>query len=240
MKTAVKLSLSLLALGACAGVLFQNCGEGFEYTDATQVIESSKQDHSVPIITAESASFKLGSDLEFSVQTEGLSDNAEFEWSNKPEFKTSLCQVKTSTSADRYLVNCSGTVGKLEIDVLIRDNSKIIDVPSISIVLEAADSASNNPLPDVVFVIAAGTGRNAWNTPDNPIRAKVGQKIIFQNNDTIPQRLHTGGRPCPHGASIAPGASMSCLATTTYTPNGSVYSHNVGPSAPVYIVVTQD
>lgn len=97
--------------------------------------------------------------------------------------------------------------------------------------------------PNIVeFRIAAGTAAKGWNTADKPIVAKVGQTIRFFNDDTVNHRLHTGGQPCPHGANIAPGASMDCKTTAALTTSATgtpqTYDHIAGTSAPVFLNVT--
>lgn len=71
---------------------------------------------------------------------------------------------------------------------------------------------------DVVFTIQEGTYDNEWdwNLKEDPVIAEVGDTLIIINEDTEKARLHTDGRPCPHGDVIEPGDSWSCLLTEPY------------------------
>lgn len=59
-----------------------------------------------------------------------------------------------------------------------------------------------NAAGEVVFRIAAGTGNNPWNTPENPILIKPGQVLRIYNDDSAQHTIHTnsqrGGLPV-HG-----------------------------------------
>ena len=71
---------------------------------------------------------------------------------------------------------------------------------------------------DVVFVIKEGTyeTESDWNSQEDPVLAEVGDTLIIVNEDTQKARLHTDGRPCPHGEVIEPGDSWSCVLTEAY------------------------
>lgn len=61
----------------------------------------------------------------------------------------------------------------------------------------------------VKFTIRAGTGRGAWNTRDNPIRARVGQTLEITNGDSTQHWVHTNFSPFPHPFSgIGPGQTV--------------------------------
>jgi hypothetical protein len=51
----------------------------------------------------------------------------------------------------------------------------------------------------VIFRIKAGTGKASWNTEATEVDVKVGQVLRIVNDDSVPHRLHTNGKPCPHG-----------------------------------------
>ena len=99
--------------------------------------------------------------------------------------------------------------------------------------------AANPAVPintDIAFMIPLGTGANPWNTAATPIRGKIGQKIVITNGDTVVHRMHTGGKPCPHGANIMPGQSAVCLINSAFI--GNDYDHNLGTAAKVFFETT--
>ena len=107
-------------------------------------------------------------------------------------------------------------------------------------------SDSLNTIRMVEFVIKKGTGRQSWNTKENPIRAKVGDIIRFINEDDVTHQLHTYGAPCEHQwnaeGEIEPGESWDCPASKPWNSldekEGPLHNHLVGQEAKVWIVVT--
>lgn len=92
--------------------------------------------------------------------------------------------------------------------------------------------------PNIVeFRIKAGTGNGGWNTQAEMIEVKVGQTIRIYNDDTIVHRLHTGGRPCPHGQNIPVGGTADCVVTQTFdsTTSNAVYDHIAGTASKIWI-----
>jgi hypothetical protein len=89
----------------------------------------------------------------------------------------------------------------------------------------------------IEFRIPVGTGTGSWNTRDNPVVVTIGDTLHIVNDDTIRHRLHTDGKPCPHGPEMLPGGSFDCAITRSIDPDsdGSLYDHYVGPSAKFWI-----
>ncbi len=85
------------------------------------------------------------------------------------------------------------------------------------------------------FRIAAGTGNGAWNTAQKPIVARVGDTVRIFNDDTTTHRLHTNGRPCPHGNDIQPGQFRDCVIGQQF--EGDLYDHNT--NGPVFFQATR-
>jgi hypothetical protein len=92
----------------------------------------------------------------------------------------------------------------------------------------------------VEFHIANGTNTGSWNTAQTPITAKVGDVIRFYNDDSIVHQLHTNGAPCGHGPRMQPNTTWDCVASQPFSANksGPLYEHNVGPTAAVYLEVS--
>jgi hypothetical protein len=90
----------------------------------------------------------------------------------------------------------------------------------------------------VEFHIAAGTGNKPWNTAATVLTVKVGQTLHIVNDDSIQHRLHTNGKPCPHGTTMpANGGVYDCVIASTYATesDGAVYDHFYGSSATFYL-----
>jgi hypothetical protein len=64
--------------------------------------------------------------------------------------------------------------------------------PNVVTVSTATNTSLSSDPNVVVFRIPAGTGRGAWNTPDKPIIAKVGQTLEVHNDDSIQHWIHAG------------------------------------------------
>jgi hypothetical protein len=106
------------------------------------------------------------------------------------------------------------------------------DSSSASDTATATQPATNDPnTPGLKeFRIPAGTGRGAWNTPQNPIVARVGDVVRIYNDDSIVHQLHTNGRPCGHGSPIQPGSYRECVIQSQFV--GDLYDH--GTNGRVY------
>jgi hypothetical protein len=75
----------------------------------------------------------------------------------------------------------------------------------------ATSTSESSDSSTVVFRIKPGTGDGPWNTPDNPIVAKVGQTLEIHNDDSVQHWLHAEYEDfTTHALSgIDPGKSMS-------------------------------
>ena len=110
----------------------------------------------------------------------------------------------------------------------------LLAVLSAVTLVQAADSL-------VEFHIRKGTGEGAWNTPQTLLDLKVGQTLRIINDDTVPHRLHTFGRPCPHQPEDSqPGEFYDCGLADSVDPRVEVlYDHNFGERARFYLRVTR-
>jgi predicted CopG family antitoxin len=95
--------------------------------------------------------------------------------------------------------------------------------------------------PTVVpFHIAAGTDAHAWNSPDDPVTASVGDTLRIFNDDSVPHRLHTDGVPFTHPASdIQPGTSADYVLTAPFSSAAGhiLYDHDHGVEAAFWLTV---
>ena len=91
----------------------------------------------------------------------------------------------------------------------------------------------------VEFHIKSGTGSGSWNTAETQAVVAMGDTLRIINDDSVVHRLHTNGKPCPHGPQIPVGTVFDCLITKEYnrTSDGDIYDHNVGPSAKFFVKV---
>jgi hypothetical protein len=97
------------------------------------------------------------------------------------------------------------------------------------------------PSPAIlVFPIPSGTGSLPWNTRETAASATVGDTLRIVNEDAIPHRLHTAGRPFPHPSTdILPGQTADFLLQTPFDPNvdGPLTDHDQGPQAQFWLRV---
>ena len=125
--------------------------------------------------------------------------------------------------------------------------------------LHLADGGAPSPLPSnppdgpppsptpptpsattVVFHIPDGTGQRAWNDGSGRVIASVGDTLRLVNDDSVPHRLHTDGRPFPHPqADIFPGATADFVLQTPYDPSidGPLTDHDQGPQSIFFLEV---
>jgi predicted CopG family antitoxin len=92
----------------------------------------------------------------------------------------------------------------------------------------------------VSFHIAAGTDAHAWNSPDDPVTASVGDTLRIFNDDSVPHRLHTDGVPFTHPASdIQPGTSVDYVLTAPFSSAAghTLYDHDHGVEAAFWLTV---
>jgi len=102
------------------------------------------------------------------------------------------------------------------------------------------DLVGEHPPAMVEFHIPRGVGQGAWNTREQPVEAAVGDTLRIVNDDSVPRRLHTTGRPFPHPAEdIPPGQVGEFLLQTPFDPakNEFLQDHVHGPTAPFWIHV---
>jgi len=93
----------------------------------------------------------------------------------------------------------------------------------------------------VVFHIPSGTGGGPWNDGSGRVVAKVGDTLRIINDDSVPHRLHTSGRPFPHPeADIFPAGSGDFVLRTPFDPSadGPLFDHGQGPQAVFFLEVT--
>ncbi|MFN9066314.1 MAG: hypothetical protein ACK5V3_03740, partial [Bdellovibrionales bacterium] len=146
------------------------------------------------------------------------------------------CNILSVPVPSLFKINCPTAVGQLKVFLKVNSVTGSLVADPVSYNLTQAPGGGTPPSTDVPFTILAGTGNGSWNTVDNPIRARIGQRIVITNADTVPHRMHTGGSPCPHGANILPGQTGVCVVGSAF--NGSVYDHNTGTNSKIYIVTT--
>jgi hypothetical protein len=92
----------------------------------------------------------------------------------------------------------------------------------------------------VIFRIVNGTGSLAWNARDAAVAATVGDTLRIVNDDSIPHRLHTDGRPFSHPANdIPPNQTADFLLMTAFSPeiDGPLTDHDYGLQAQFWIRV---
>ncbi len=79
----------------------------------------------------------------------------------------------------------------------------------------------------VEFRIKKGTGKGAWNTPDETIHVKVGQELKVTNDDTEMHWIHTNGAPFFHPfGGIAPGETKSYKIVSPFPGGDAVHDHS--------------
>lgn len=157
------------------------------------------------------------------------------------ELRVPLPQVTLDIADDTYAVIATRTavIGESVSDVLRRE-------------LHLSGGASPAPAPPVptppppaqpatvVFHIPAGMGSGSWNDGSSMVVATVGDTLRIVNDDSVPHRLHTLGRPFAHPASdIFPGQTADFVLLTTYDPDaeGPLVDHDQGPSTLFWIRV---
>jgi predicted CopG family antitoxin len=92
----------------------------------------------------------------------------------------------------------------------------------------------------VAFHIPAGTDAHAWNSPDDPVSAFVGDTLRIFNDDSVPHRPHTDGVPFTHPASdIQPGTSVDYILAAPFSSAAghTLYDHDHGAEAAFWLTV---
>jgi len=222
----------IVALAAVVLLSFQNCADNFKVMTGDALIEhqNSIVSKAVYINAASANEFYTGKDLTFTSEYEGLTGVTQYNWQYMLNGAPQGCNPVATTDPRTYKINCPVNMGPLVIKLMVKAVEGDMPAEDASYVIAANPAVSVNT--DVAFAIPLGTGSKPWNAIGTPIRAKVGQKIVMTNNDTVTHRMHTGGKPCPYGANILPGQSVVCLVNSAFI--GSNYDHNLGGAAKVY------
>lgn len=177
----------------------------------------------------------LNVDITFRVHDESLPASVQYDWTYKLDGASSGCTPKSAANASTYVLNCS-SAGNLKVTVTITGSGEPQTL-AYDTVLQSPASGQEIPM-EIVFEIPNGTNDSSWNSAAALVETFVGQKLKLKNMDSDAHQLHTGGRPCPHGNSIAPGATVDCVIGQAYdrATNGPVYDHFDGPSAEFHVV----
>jgi hypothetical protein len=188
-------------------------------------------------IMARSKTFVANQDLAFTVHAESLSNAATFEWSHTLN-DTSQCTIVTTANNVDYTVRCAAG-GTLKLSLVIVDEGKNLGPLTQTVLVNAIGAQTNI----VTFDILNGTGDNAWNSMATQVEVYVGQTLRIRNLDATvgakPKRLHTNGKPCPHfDVDIPLNGTADCVISTSYNAvtDGTLYNHNVAPSARFYLL----
>lgn len=196
--------------------------------------QNSVVSKAVYINAAPDNTFYAGKDLTFTSEYEGLTGVTQYDWQYMLNGAPQGCNQVATADPSTYKINCPANVGQLVIKLMVKSANGDMPAEDASYVVIANPAVPVNT--DVAFMIPLGTGKNPWNSAANPIRAKVGQKVVITNGDTVAHRMHTNGTPCPHGTNIMPGASVTCLINKPFV--GSAYDHNLGTATKVFFETT--
>lgn len=239
MKSNSKVQLLVVVCLSTALVFsFTNCGSSFKTLVSSEQIlhESLTLNKDVYINGANENIFQTGRDLTFSADIEQPAPDSVYVWSYQINNLPQGCNQVQAPVSSMYRINCPSTTGELTVALIVKSNTGDLVADPVRYALTQAPVIPPPANNDVAFTIPAGTANRSWNTIDNPIRARVGQRIVITNADAVPHRMHTGGSPCPHGANILPGQTGVCVVNSAF--NGMVYDHNNGTAARIYIVTT--
>jgi hypothetical protein len=237
--------LALVSLFGLILASFQNCSDtGFKPTDhgATST-QSSTDNPDINIQASVLTKLEARADITFDI----TAPDASFipsapKWSHVFNGTASACIERNGNTAATYTINCPAS-GALEVNLQGILLGQPLTFPTFRATL--ANAPPPNPGgtgPEInltiSFTIPAGTAKAAYNTTATIVETFVGQKLTITNSDTIIHRLHTGGRPFPHGNNINAGASATYTIAQSYnrTANGAIYDHIAGTAAPFYLV----
>lgn len=230
--------------------LFQNCSEnGFKAADHGSTSSSSTDpgaiqnplQSDVNIQASVLSKLEAGSPVTFEITSDGFLPTQP-QWSHTFKGVAGACTETNGKTNPTYTINCPAA-GALEVHLqgLLGDQAR--SFPTYLATIAAAPAVTPNPsAPEinmkVTFTIPAGTGNKPWNDAATTVETFIGQTLEIKNGDTVTHRLHTNGRPFPHGNNIAPGASGNYVIAQSYSraANGAVYDHIAGTSAPFSLV----
>lgn len=161
------------------------------------------------------------------------------------EFRVPQPQVPVTIDDDTYaaIAARSRVIGESASEILRREFLIPVEPPSPGPTDPAPHPGGPvEPSPTVItFHIPPGTGTASWNERATMVAAHVGDTLRLVNDDTVPHRLHTQGRPFPHpAADVVPAATADIPLLTAYNPDtdGPLYDHDSGPAARFWILVS--
>lgn len=243
MKSLMVRTVLVIASIAMTAILFQNCSQNFKAEDGDTGAADlgSSASHDTPHITSVSTKMEPNTDMEFSVFADALLPSTSYEWSHTLNGTPSACALKNGNKATTYIINCA-QAGSLVVKVNALEGNTPVTIAPYTLTLTATPTtgtpSTNEINLQVNFSIPAGTGATPWNTTAAVVETFIGQTLKFTNNDTVVHQLHTGGKPCPHGSAMNPGASTNCVISKAYNykTDGNLYDHNLGTKSPFYMI----
>jgi hypothetical protein len=221
-----------------APFLFQNCSSDLKATGGIKDL-ASEEDHEAPHLIVKSSTFIANQDIVFSIHDHDNVINASsiVNWTHTFN-STMSCVVVAQPIAIDYGLKCSGA-GVLIVTLSINSDGKFYGPLTQTINVTGTAPVGNV----VVFDIANGTGDNPWNTMATQVEVYVGQTLRIRNLDTTvgaaPKRLHTNGKPFPHGPTDIPvNGQVEYIVQTGYNSatDGVLYNHNLTPAARFYMI----
>lgn len=234
----VRSTVAVLIIVPLLVIAFQNCSKGFQSTDhgAIPLASESLAFSDVQVQASSLSKLEATSDIVFEI----ASDNqfpVNLVWSHRFKNLAGGCTERNGTQANSYILNCPGS-GELEVQLQGEVHGRQSTFPVYKVTLaNAPDNGQPQINMTVVFNIPAGTGNQPWNTAATTVETFVGQTLELKNNDTVVHRLHTNGRPFPHGNNIAVGGTMRHVIAQSYNrmTNGVIYDHIAGTSAAFFL-----
>lgn len=235
----VRSAVTIFLLGPLLFLAFQNCSKGFQATDhgAIPLSSESLAVSDVQVQASSLSKLEATSDITFEV----ASDNefpVNLVWNHRFKNQTGGCTEKNGTQANSYILNCPGS-GDLEVQLQGEVHGRQSSFPIYKVTLaNPPDNGQPQINMTVVFNIPAGTGNQPWNTAATTVETFIGQTLELRNNDSVVHRLHTNGRPFPHGNNIAVGGTIRHVIAQSYNrmTNGVIYDHIAGTSAAFFLV----
>lgn len=232
---------TILAISAIAltVILFQNCAKNFTPSDDANGDANlgSAGNHTDPHITPVSMKFEPNTDIEFNVYAESLLPSTSYQWSYTFNSSASGCTEKNGNKATNYILNCA-QAGALVVKVAALEGNTPVSIPVYSVSLATPPATAGEISLTVNFAIPAGTNATPWNSTTTVVETFIGQTLKMTNNDSVVHQMHTGGKPCPHGSPINPGATANCVISKAYNykTDGNLYDHNLGTKSAFYMI----